>query len=287
MRLLLRLVPVLAVTLVAGSSATVAAGEQAANRRAKEQRAAQRAERLRVPDVRGQVYVFAKGMLEEEGFAWRVTGGVRGYAANMVVAQIPAPGTRVVDTGAPIVRLTLARNTSFEERGVPENAAPYDGTAVVPARAESTEEPPQAEPAPQPPAPQPPAPQPPAPQPPAPPPPPQAPQPEAPKRRVPDFVVPGAPPEPRDDPSLPTRARLLAERLANEPAPKPALVSHWRFLHAWIVTGARFGWSDGARALRILIRVDRDLQQRWGMGARAEAVARLALAEVERRRSAR
>jgi PASTA domain-containing protein len=275
--LLLRLVPVLAVTLVAGSSATVAAGEQATNRRAKEQRAAQRAERLRVPDVRGQVYVFAKGMLEEEGFAWRVTGGVRGYAANVVVAQIPAPGTRVVDTGAPIVRLTLARNTSFEERGVPENAAPYDGTAVVRARGESTEEPPQVEPAPQPPTPQPPAPQPPAPQ------PPQPPQPEAPKRRAPDFVVPGAPPEPRDDPSLPTRARLLAERLANEPAPKPALVSHWRFLHAWIVTGARFGWSDGARALRILITVDRDLQQRWGMGARAEAVARLALAEVERR----
>ena len=37
-----------------------------------------------VPDVRDQAYVFAKTSLEEAGFAWRVTGGVQGYAANKV-----------------------------------------------------------------------------------------------------------------------------------------------------------------------------------------------------------
>src|SRR6185437_3775376 len=34
---------------------------------------------LLVPDVRGQAYVFAKSTLEEGGFAWRVTGGAKGY----------------------------------------------------------------------------------------------------------------------------------------------------------------------------------------------------------------
>jgi hypothetical protein len=30
---------------------------------------------LVVPNVQGQVYVFAKGILEDAGFAWHVTGG--------------------------------------------------------------------------------------------------------------------------------------------------------------------------------------------------------------------
>jgi len=83
-----------------------------------------------VPDVRGQVYVFAKGILEDSGFAWQVIGNVQGYAANNVVTQRPRPGTAVVDTGAPLVTLTLARNPSFHERGTPENAAPYGSTSV-------------------------------------------------------------------------------------------------------------------------------------------------------------
>ena len=62
---------------------------------------------LVVPDVRGQAYVFAKGILEDAGFAWRVPGA-RGFAANTVVGQSPLPGTRVVDTGAPLVTLRLA-----------------------------------------------------------------------------------------------------------------------------------------------------------------------------------
>jgi hypothetical protein len=49
------------------------------------------------------------------------------------------------------------------------------------------------------------------------------------------------------------------------------------------VTGAKFGWSGGAESLRILVGVDRDLRARWGIGAKSEAVARAALAEVKRR----
>ena len=32
---------------------------------------------IRVPDVTGKVFVFAKGMLEDGGFAWKVTGSVQ------------------------------------------------------------------------------------------------------------------------------------------------------------------------------------------------------------------
>src|SRR5918995_881838 len=45
-----------------------------------------------VPDVRRQAYVFAKGTLEDAGFAWRVVGSVHGYAANTVLSQSAAPG---------------------------------------------------------------------------------------------------------------------------------------------------------------------------------------------------
>ena len=85
---------------------------------------------LSVPDVRGKAYVFAKGILEDAGFAWSVGGDVGGYAANVVSAQSPAPGTRVVDTGAPTVALTLVRTGSYRERGAPENASPYLGTEI-------------------------------------------------------------------------------------------------------------------------------------------------------------
>src|SRR3990172_13231635 len=50
-----------------------------------------------VPDVRRQAYVFAKGMLEDAGFAWRVEGPVEGYATNLVVSQSPASRARVLD----------------------------------------------------------------------------------------------------------------------------------------------------------------------------------------------
>ncbi len=85
---------------------------------------------LVVPDVRRQVYVFAKGTLEQSGFAWKVAGPVQGYAANVVVSQSPAPGTRVVADGMPIIRLTLSRNASYKQDGLPESASPYRGRPV-------------------------------------------------------------------------------------------------------------------------------------------------------------
>ena len=48
-----------------------------------------------------------------------------------------------------------------------------------------------------------------------------------------------------------------------------------------LVTGARFGWHDGAEALRMLIKVDQSLERRFDFGARSETVARRALAYVE------
>ena len=88
-------------------------------------------ETIAVPDVRKQAYVFAKGMLEEEGFAWQVRGPVHGYSANTVLAQHPAPGTKLIDTGAPTIQLTLVQNSGYPEKGAPEDAAPYRGTAIV------------------------------------------------------------------------------------------------------------------------------------------------------------
>jgi hypothetical protein len=85
---------------------------------------------LLVPDVRGKAYIFAKGMLEDSGFAWRVEGSVRGYAANPITAQSPAPGTKVVDTGAPTVTLRLSRLKGYEQLGDPENSAPFPGTEI-------------------------------------------------------------------------------------------------------------------------------------------------------------
>src|SRR5256886_10035303 len=84
-----------------------------------------------VPDVTGQAFVFAKGTLEDTGFAWHVVGSVHGYAANKVSSQTPAPGTKLRDTGAPTITISLAR-TPYPEKGEPEDVSPYTGTAVRP-----------------------------------------------------------------------------------------------------------------------------------------------------------
>jgi hypothetical protein len=84
---------------------------------------------LVVPEVQGQPYVFAEGALEDAGFSWHVSGG-NGFAANTVVSQSPRPGTRVLDTGAPLVTLTVERNRVYGEHGKPDNKSPYRGTAV-------------------------------------------------------------------------------------------------------------------------------------------------------------
>src|SRR4029453_19136645 len=101
------------------------------------------------------------------------------------------------------------------------------------------------------------------------------------KTRKPDFEVAGAPAEPADEMPLPDRPRALQRRLAGSSKPSRHLINFWLYQHSWIVTGARFGWHDGAEALRILIKVDQSLERRFDFGARSEAVARRALAYVE------
>jgi PASTA domain len=230
---------------------------------------------ITVPDVRGKAYVFAKGILQDTGLAWRVRGAVQGYAANAVVWQSPVAGSRIIDNGMPIVSVRLSKNAAYGERGLPENESPYLGTRVVylsdwrdaheqssgTTSAATTTTPattstaPTTTTEPEPPA--------------------------QPKTRKPDFLVPGAQPEPADEIPLPQRARLLQRRMNAMSKPTNRLVNYWLYQHSWIVTGARFGWHDGDEALRILIKVDQSLERRFDFGARSEAVARRALAYVE------
>jgi hypothetical protein len=231
--------------------------------------------------VRRQAYVFAKGILQDAGFAWRVEGAVRGYAGNTVVSQAPGVGVRVVDNGAPTVVLRLRRSDGYDERGVPENTSSYAGTAIVLLRDWHGEQDEEAQAAAEtqseaatttatpPPAPT------------------TAPEPdgEGGAYREPDFVVDGAPREPADELPLPKRALALEERTAALRKPTRRFVNYWLYQHAWLVAGARFGWKDGDEALRTLIQVDRSLYVRFGFGARSERVARLALAFVDARKS--
>jgi beta-lactam-binding protein with PASTA domain len=83
---------------------------------------------LVVPDLRNEAFVFAKGQLQDAGFAWKVTGGTPGYPANTVISQSPPPGTKLVDTGAPLITLTLARNKQYRLTGQPEDTSPYAPT---------------------------------------------------------------------------------------------------------------------------------------------------------------
>jgi PASTA domain len=241
-----------------------------------------------VPDVRGQAYVFAKGTLEEQGFAWRVAGSVQGYAANIVASQTPAAGSRVIDTGLPTILVGLERNARYPEAGDPENASPYDGTAIKflrrhvapkakPKPAAKPKVRPRAKPKPvakpkvRPKAKAKPA---------------AKPKAKAKARaktrsaRPPAFTKAGAPKEPLDELSLPARAARLETWLAAHPRPSNANVRHWLYQHEWIVTGAKFGWWHGAGALEVLVRVDEQVQRRWGIGAKSEAAARRALAVV-------
>jgi hypothetical protein len=223
-----------------------------------------------VPDVGRQAYVFAKGALEDAGFAWRVRGAVHGYAANTVVSQSPAAGTRLIDTGTPTIELTLARNPKYAEKGAPEDASPFAGTPVRLADAAAVRTPAaQAKPVAKPKAVAKPKP---------------AARPKAQPRmlapRKAAFAVPGAPKEPLDEITLTARARALDAWVAKHPDASTANVNHWLYQHAWIVTGARFGWSHGEEALRILVAVDRKVEARWGVGSRSRAVAEQALAYV-------
>jgi beta-lactam-binding protein with PASTA domain len=228
---------------------------------------------LLVPDVTGQAFVFAKGTLEDTGFAWRVLGSVHGFAANTVGTQTPAPGTRVKDTGAPTITVTL-RRTAYPEKGEPEDVSPYIGTSIVPVGLRPVT----------PAAPVPAAPRGARNKPPAVTPKKAAkPKAAAPTKRPPAFTVLNAPSEPLKEIPLPQRARLLAAWIDAHPRPTNANVQHFLYQHTWIVTGAKFGWWHGAEALRQLVAADRVAQKRWGIGRKSELVARRALAEVEAR----
>ncbi|MGH3000917.1 MAG: PASTA domain-containing protein, partial [Gaiellaceae bacterium] len=78
-----------------------------------------------------EAFVFAKSELQDAGFAWKVKGGLPGFPANVVVSQSPAPGTRLIDTGAPLITVTLERNTQCRNcsQGDPQNTSPYAPTA--------------------------------------------------------------------------------------------------------------------------------------------------------------
>jgi hypothetical protein len=240
-----------------------------------------KAPELVVPSVTGQAYVFAKGILEDAGFAWHLTGPVYGYASNRVMAQTPAAGTHVVDTGAPTIVLRLVRG-AYAEKGRPVGTSSYPGTKIRLANlaaATVTVAPvtkPAAKPAAKPvvkpvarpklaakPKPK------------------LASKPVVQSKRPPAFSVPGAPKEPLDEITLPARALRLEAWLGQRPKTS-ANVQNWLYQHAWIVTGAKFGWWRGAQALEILIGVDERVQRQWGLGSRSEAVARATLAKVRR-----
>jgi hypothetical protein len=203
---------------------------------------------------------------------------VHGYSSNRVVTQSPAAGTRVVDTGAPTVTLRLVRGP-YDQLGQPADNSPYGGTAIRLAGLASVTTPaakpkttPKAKPAVKPktkPAAKPKA-------------KPAAKPTAKPAARPPAFTDKGAPKEPLDEMPLTQRAQRLEQWVARKPK-TPANIQHWLYQHAWIVTGAKFGWWHGADALETLIRVDQHVEREWGIGAKSEAVARAALAQVRRR----
>jgi PASTA domain len=223
---------------------------------------------LVVPDVQRQAYVFAKGILQDAGFAWKVEGPVRGYAANTVTVQQPLPGTRVVDTGAPLVVLRLVANSHYDEHGLPEDASPYRGTkirladlpvvktpVVVPKKPALVPKKPAAVPKKKPAA----------------------------NPRPPAFHVSGARKEPLDEIPLTERAQRLRAWLGRHPRPTAANVRYWLYQNSWVVTGARFGWWHGAEALRVLVAANERAQKVWGIGLKSKARAEAALRFVEKR----
>jgi hypothetical protein len=273
-----RLVVLAAVWLLATATLTLAAGEKMSTPSTPATPAAAPAPAapavLVVPNVQGQAYVFAKGILQDGGFGWSVGAGAMGYPANKVVGQTPAAGTRVIDTGAPRIVLKLAR--SGAQQGLPDSRSPYAPTPLrladvpkiratprtptavrAPLAAKPSAAKPVAKPAAKPAA--------------------------RPAAREPDFIVAGVKAEPQNELSLPDRARALDRWLATEPRPSDANVARWLYQHSWVVTGAEYGWWHGAEALQILIGADRRAQSVWGIGARSEGVARKALAEVRAR----
>ncbi|HJX48949.1 MAG TPA: PASTA domain-containing protein, partial [Gaiellaceae bacterium] len=254
---------------------------------------------LIVPEVRNLAFVFAKGTLADAGFAWRVVGPVDGFAANIVVGQSPAAGTRVVDTGAPLITLTLKRNRSYKQVGEASNKSPYPGTVVqqadlagnalgpaapaaetptTPAKTATTPAATATTPAATTPAT-------------------TATTPATtpaktaksatpatkpagattakstpaawPQTRPVAFVDPGAKKEPLDEMPLPDRAKALGTWLDTHQTKSAKDAAYWLYQNEWVVAGAQMGWWHGADALQTLIAVDRRTQSLWGIGAKS------------------
>ena len=268
-----RVIIIVAAGLFATATITFAAGKAVPSKTSRPNSLGKSPHLLVVPDVRRQVFVFAKGMLEDEGFGWQVKGSVHGYPSNIVASQSPAPRARIVDTGAPKVTVELSRNAKYVETGKPEDRSPY-GASVVrvlgsPSRVTThRSKPSRSRPA-------------------------RATRPLSANRNVkarvrrarrqPAFFVPGAPREPLRELALPVRARRLGAWLDHHRNPTTANVRYWSYQHAWVVTGANFGWSGGARALGILIRVDRRAERFWGIGSSSRQIAEQALRSVRAR----
>ena len=219
---------------------------------------------LVVPSVSGQAYVFAKGILEDSGFAWRVVGSVHGYSSNRVLTQSPAAGTRVVDTGAPTDRAAARARAPTPSTAGPSTSlrtAARDPLADLAAatRPGGSRTKPTAKPLPS-------------------------------RSRKPVVKPKGSrsPSRSRSSPRSVAPARVHARRraegaarrdhAAGPRAPPPGWArqppedrrerAHWLYQHAWIVTGAQFGWWHGAQALETLIAVDQ--QRRAAVGHRRQ-----------------
>ena len=122
-----RLTAVAAAGLLVSATISLAADKPTtANKPARHAATAQRV--MIVPDVRGQLFVFASGALEDGGFGWKVRGA-EGYPANVVVAQSPNPGAHVLDNGAPTITLSLVRGKD-PQLGEPQNRSPY-GASII------------------------------------------------------------------------------------------------------------------------------------------------------------
>jgi hypothetical protein len=286
-----RLAAIVLLGLALTATLTYAAGRNLTTTSAPAAAAAPKAVPLVVPDVRNQAFVFAKGALEDGGFAWRVDGPVHGYASNTVVSQSPSPGSKIVDTGSPVVILTLRRTSGYAETGQAEDASPYAATAVQSAELASTLGPAApatsttaatttratttqvttTAPAPKPATPA------------------KTTTKTAstatrwPQHRPPAFTVAGGHPEPLNEMPLPVRAEALRRWLEAHPRNTRANVAHWLYQNEWIVAGAKLGWWRGAEALATLVAVDKRTQQLWGVGTKSAVLAERALREVQSR----
>jgi len=121
-----RLTAIAAVVLLLSATISLAADKPTAAK--KPAQAPKPQQVMTVPDVRGQLFVFASGELEDNGFGWKVRGAVKGYPSNLVVAQSPAPGTFVLNTGQPTITLHLVRKG--EQLGQPQNRSPYGASLI-------------------------------------------------------------------------------------------------------------------------------------------------------------